>query len=500
MTRQTAWVVAAALWLAMPAVAARGADEVLTEYLAVMIDSEKVGYMVNERRAAEGKVTTTSAMEMSLNRGGFPMTVKQRSVCVETAAGKPLSFETSTDMGFGSTRTRGTVAEDGTMTLERSSGGTVAKETRPYPKAALMPEGMDLEVRRHGFVSGTSYELISFVAEYASGARTSMTVGERGTVDLFGRIAEGVRVTMVQAFQVETPMGPMDVAVPVVLWVTDENRVLRMDMDVAGMKVTAYQCDQAFAMSPAKSTKDFFDASLVELPKGVPATSERVTYVLKAKPGKEKELSIPTTDSQQVAAGPDGTVRVTVVRQKPKSSQTMPYAGSDAGALASMKPTAYVQSDDPAIVAAAREAVGDETAAWGAARRIAEWVRTNIRTKDLSIGYASASEVLKSRQGDCTEHSVLTAALCRAVGIPARTVSGMAYVGEMFGRKYVMGGHQWTQVFIGGQWVDLDATVQNVSYGPRSIALMVGNGDTMDFLSLLKSYGLFEVVDVEVGE
>jgi len=159
-----------------------------------------------------------------------------------------------------------------------------------------------------------------------------------------------------------------------------------------------------------------------------------------------------------------------------------------------------VQSDDPAIVAAAREAVGDETAAWGAARRIAEWVRTNIRTKDLSIGYASASEVLKSRQGDCTEHSVLTAALCRAVGIPARTVSGMAYVGEMFGRKYVMGGHQWTQVFIGGQWVDLDATVQNVSYGPRSIALMVGNGDTMDFLSLLKSYGLFEVVDVEVGE
>ena len=70
----------------------------------------------------------------------------------------------------------GTVAEDGTMTLERSSGGTVAKETRAYPKAALMPEGMDLEVRRHGFVSGTSYELISFVAEYASGARTSRRI------------------------------------------------------------------------------------------------------------------------------------------------------------------------------------------------------------------------------------------------------------------------------------------------------------------------------------
>jgi transglutaminase-like putative cysteine protease len=284
------------------------------------------------------------------------------------------------------------------------------------------------------------------------------------------------------------------------MWVTPENRVLRMDMDVAGMQVTAYECDKTFALSPVKSTKDFFGASLVQLPKDVPARARRVTYVLKAKPGKEKELAIPATDAQTVTAAGDETVRVTVVRQEPKSGQTIPYPGDDPAAIALLKPTHYVQSDDPAIVAAARQAVGDETVAWGAARRIANWVRENITTKDLSVGYASASEVIKSRQGDCTEHSVLTAAMCRAVGIPARTASGMAYVGELFNRKNVMGGHQWTQVFIGGKWVDLDATVQNVSYGPRAITLTTGAGDSADFLALLGSFGLFDVIDVEIHE
>ncbi|MBN2583518.1 MAG: transglutaminase domain-containing protein [Planctomycetes bacterium] len=491
------WVMGWALGIA--ATEARGGEESTTEYLAVMLDDEKVGYMINTREVADGKVTTTTEMQMSINRAGFPMTIKQVGKSVETADGKPLAFEVVTT-GMMASTIKGTIGPDGKIAVERSSGEQVAKETVDYPQGALMSEGLDLEIKRRGLKSGTSYEVMSFVPDFITAAKTAITVGEKEDVDLFGRIAQGIKVTAIMTMQAPTPMGPMDVTIPTINYVTEDNRILRSDMEVAGMKVTAYQCDKTFALSPVKSTKDFFDKSLVKLPKAVPAKAKQVTYVLKAKPGKEKDLLIPTTDAQQVAAGEDGTVRVTVTRQEPKSAQTIPYGGDNAEAQEALKPAVYVQSDDPAIVAAAKKAVAGDTNAWGAARRIADWVNKNITTKDLSVGYASASEVLKSRQGDCTEHSVLTTAMCRAVGIPARTASGMAYVDEVMGREHVLVGHQWTQVFIDGKWVDLDATVQNVSYGPRSITLMTGNGASLDFLSLLASFGLFDVTDVEISE
>ena len=41
---------------------------------------------------------------------------------------------------------------------------------------------------------------------------------------------------------------------------------------------------------------------------------------------------------------------------------------------------------------------------------------------------ATAAEVARSREGDCTEHAVLLAALARARGIPARVAMGLVYV------------------------------------------------------------------------
>ena len=38
--------------------------------------------------------------------------------------------------------------------------------------------------------------------------------------------------------------------------------------------------------------------------------------------------------------------------------------------------------------------------------------------KDLSVGFATAADVARTAQGDCTEHAVLLAALLRASDIP----------------------------------------------------------------------------------
>jgi transglutaminase-like putative cysteine protease len=116
------------------------------------------------------------------------------------------------------------------------------------------------------------------------------------------------------------------------------------------------------------------------------------------------------------------------------------------------------------------------------------------------VGYASAAEVLESRQGDCSEFAVLTAALCRAVGIPARVVVGIAYVQDFAGHEG-FGGHAWTQAYVGDRWIGLDAAFKGSGRGGHDaghIALAVGNGEPGDFFNMASALGAFKIEKLEV--
>ena len=119
------------------------------------------------------------------------------------------------------------------------------------------------------------------------------------------------------------------------------------------------------------------------------------------------------------------------------------------GFQAYLRPTTFVQSDDPAIQETAREIVGEEKNAWRAAKKIALWVRDEM-TANYDVGFATATEILENREGDCSEHTVIMVALCRAVGIPARAAVGVMYGDGIFAY------HMWPEVYA-GQWINLDA-------------------------------------------
>jgi hypothetical protein len=115
----------------------------------------------------------------------------------------------------------------------------------------------------------------------------------------------------------------------------------------------------------------------------------------------------------------------------------------------SLAATPFCQSDDPEIEAAAKKIVGSERNAWRAAKKIADWVGREM-TPNYNVGFASAKEILQNMEGDCTEHTVIFVALCRAVGIPARAAVGVMYGSGIFAY------HMWPEVYV-GRWVDLDA-------------------------------------------
>lgn len=114
-----------------------------------------------------------------------------------------------------------------------------------------------------------------------------------------------------------------------------------------------------------------------------------------------------------------------------------------------LKPTSFCEADDPDIQRVAKEIVGQEKNSWRAAKKLSEWVKKAM-TPNYDVGFATAKETLRNRKGDCSEHTVLTVALCRASGIPSRAAVGIMSAQGIFAY------HMWPEVYV-GRWIGLDS-------------------------------------------
>ncbi len=164
-------------------------------------------------------------------------------------------------------------------------------------------------------------------------------------------------------------------------------------------------------------------------------------------------------------------------------------AGERAGYLAA---TAFLQSGDPRIRKLAAETVGDETDPYRAACRLNDWVYRHIR-KEFTPAMSNALDTLKSRRGDCGEHAALFVALCRAAGVPAREVAGLAYTDAGGG---ILGGHAWAEVHVDGRWMAMDPT-----FGQKSadaLHIKVAEGGMSDMGGMLRLAELMSKLKVEV--
>ena len=125
------------------------------------------------------------------------------------------------------------------------------------------------------------------------------------------------------------------------------------------------------------------------------------------------------------------------------------------------KPSETIDSSDENIIRLASELVKGEDDLYSAVFKIADWTKNNINynlstlTADVS---QKASWVLQNKQGVCDELTSLFIALLRAVGIPGRFVSGIAYTNSpLFPDNW--GAHGWAEVYFPNYgWVPFDVT------------------------------------------
>jgi transglutaminase-like putative cysteine protease len=150
-------------------------------------------------------------------------------------------------------------------------------------------------------------------------------------------------------------------------------------------------------------------------------------------------------------------------------------------------PSFIVDFDDPAVARLGRQLADEQGRAPIGGTDIVAFVAKSMRA-EFAVNASLASEVARSLRGDCTEHSLLTAALARSRQIPARIVHGAALLyAEGRWQTY---GHAWVQMREAGHWVVRDSALAHfpgpVYYLPAIVVVEEGPGYK---IGMLQGYG-----------
>lgn len=125
-----------------------------------------------------------------------------------------------------------------------------------------------------------------------------------------------------------------------------------------------------------------------------------------------------------------------------------------------------LQTRDQRIVDLALRIAGDLRDPWLVTQKLIAWENDSLK-KVATFGVPNAVDVLRTRRGDCNEHTQLFVALARALGIPARAVTGMIWVG---GKFYY---HAWAEVQM-NEWVAVDPTFGQFPADAAHVRFLVG--------------------------
>lgn len=432
----------------------------------VLIAKERAGYVHTKVEPAkyDGQPAEKTTLEhhVAVQRFGQATTQDIRCESFESPDGRQLAFTTEIRMASSPQIIRGKVS-GGKLHLEVTTEGRTEKKTLPWedkyrggnePAASLLRKPMQPGEKREMTV-------LDFLT--AGPVTTRLSAGDYEPVELPSGTVQLLRIDT----KTEYPGGQ---ALSATMWCDRSGDCLVTQFDVLGMKVVRSSRAQALQQTEPPKLDLGWDIA-VKPDKPIPNAhqAKKITYRVRLKRGDPAAI-FPSTSSQQVRSLDPHTAEITVYAVRPDQSGN-PDAPRDPPVAADRKPNNNIQSDDPQVVARAKEAAGDQKEPWAVAVALERYVKKVMVNKNFSTAFATAAEVARKPEGDCTEHAVLLTALARACGLPARGVMGLVYVPH----SNTFAFHMWSEVYLNNRWIPLDATLGMGGIGAGHLEIAHGS-------------------------
>jgi len=420
-----------------------GEEKISESWMGVYMGGIKVGYSHNEEFSVvkNGKRLKKGFSEswMKVARlGGNPVEIATTQESIYDEEGKPLECILRIKMSESETVMK---AEIGTDKILFKSGGKIIKEL-PYDEEFYLEVPIEEIIEEEGLEPGKKYNFK--ILDFTSYSLVDFNFEVIGKEDI---LILGKKMKLWHA------KGETTYVIPLSLdeWIDESGNSWKSINKTSFTTLTSIRMPKEKALEVSEETFDIAFSTIINsnVTFENPQEIQTVTFKLSGiSPDKIKNFPFDDGSQKIMEVGKDYVI-VQTSSQVFKEEEAILFPVKDEKFRRFLKSSSFCQAADPEIQEVANEIVGQERNSWRAAKKIADWVEKEM-TANYDVGFATAKEILKNREGDCSEHTVLTVALCRAVGIPAR-----AAVGIMYGRG-IFAYHMWPEVYV-GRWISLDS-------------------------------------------
>ena len=454
-------------------------------------------HRVRERVTIDGVelVRTRESGGLRMQRLGANVEISGDTVSLESLAGKPVRVESRNE--FSARESIAIVEFEGRVAkLQTTTAGRTQTTERTMAEDLLGPFALECMILGKAGEPGAEIEATIWSPDVGQAADVYVKVVGRERIEVGpGDARELLRVEIeIEAMGLRTTT-----------WYDGAGRDVMSEGDIAGLKIRTRQVSEAEAdalrLGDGGATPDVFAPSMVKEPYFLPAPRrvERAVVLVRSRQDGAADTIVQDDRQRRLGVRADGGVLIELrtTTPPPGLGGVRPLVDPSSELRAALAPNSAIQCDAPEIVRLMRIAVGEERDAWRAAQAIERWVGENVTDKNFDVGFASALEVAEDRSGDCSEHAVLLAAMCRAAGIPSRVVMGLLYIGGIWG------GHAWNEVWIDGRWYALDGTLamgraDALHLTMAKMTLEDGNAGS-EFAALATGLGKFDLEVLEMS-
>lgn len=416
----------------------------------------RVGYSqvtTTRRTGDDGQeiIVCDSLTHMQIKRFNQSLKITERLHTEETPEGQLLGFRYRMDNPpISSMETVGTIRGD-TLTLETLANGATETTTSDWDPTVKSPAWQDREMADNPLKPGEKRSFPVYLPPLNQVLTLTLTEsGPAKTKLLDGSEVDTTKVVISHSsFLLPSIDAFMDA----------EGNIVKTETKL--LSVVTYSVDRETALKEIDDQPvDLAIATLVKVePIANAHDRERIVYRVTLPDGKAAD-AFPNGSTQQVTKVSDTEAHLAVTATPSSPSEA---AGPPDEKF--LKATRFLDCKNSFVLKHARKAAPDGASPDDAARAMEKYVHDTMRDRNFATGLATASEVAEKLEGDCTEHSVLLAAMLRARNIPSRVAVGLVYSEQ----HQAFAGHMWTEAYLDGVWTPLDATLGKGSIGPAHI-------------------------------
>jgi transglutaminase-like putative cysteine protease len=440
---------------------------------------EKIGFTVSQTVPTDEGFDLQEDGRLQMALLGATTAATLRTTAHVDRAFALRAFEFSLDPGTGPVQVRGRI--DGRrLSLDITTPSGSRHDVRELEEAPALSQNISRRLANGGLKTGARYQWMVFDPATLRNSRVNVEVGRR-------ELVRGAGATPLPAFRVEMEFAGLKTS----SWITDTGEVVREESPL-GLITVRESPDSARAMAVSRRMQvDLLQTAAVAPRMETPIPEPRDVRLMRIRLGGADFSAADLDGGAQRFA--DGILEL-------RDPQDLKPSPGDPDISRYLAAEAFIESDAPEIVAEAEKAVHGVSGTRARAERLTRYVNA-LLDKKPTVSLPSAREVLRTKVGDCNEHTALYVAMARALGIPARIAVGLVYIHGAF---YY---HAWPEVYIDeglgagglGLWLPVDPTLNEFPANATHLRLARGGLDKQTVILPMIGRLTMDVMKVELA-